>query len=72
MDIGLPESKRTILIASYTKFGVYWATYIPFAVDLLKHFLNDMRGIVRGLATMPKDDSEEYKGRWNTCTNIFR
>ncbi|KAI8090817.1 hypothetical protein BDF21DRAFT_412239 [Thamnidium elegans] len=71
MEIGLPESKRTVLISSYTKFSVYWASSIPFAVDLLNHFLNDMRGIVRGLATMPKDDSEEYMGRWNTCTNVF-
>lgn len=71
MDIGLSDSKRTAIVSSYSKFGVFWAGYLPFAVNLLSHFLDDMHTIVRDLALMPIHDTEEYRGRWGVCTNLF-
>lgn len=71
MDIGLSDTKRESIISSYSKFGAFWAGYLPFAVNLLRHFLDDMHVIVRELTIMPIHDTEEYKGRWDVCTNLF-
>lgn len=71
MDIGLSNTKRESIVTSYSRFGVFWSGYLPFAVNLLSHFLDDMHAIVRELALIPIHDTEEYKGRWDVCTNLF-
>lgn len=71
MDINVSDSKRAVIISSYTKFSVFWASYLPFAVELLNHFLGDMHNIVRELTIASRRDAEEYKSRWTTCTTLF-
>jgi hypothetical protein len=71
MDDSVSDSKRATITYSYTKFGIYWASYLPFAVELLNHFLGDMHNIVRELTVATRRDTDEYKNRWNTCTTLF-
>jgi hypothetical protein len=71
MDSTLSESKRTAITSSYSKFSVYWASYLPFAVELLNNFLSDMKSIVTELNNTQYRDTDGYKGRWATCTNLF-
>jgi hypothetical protein len=69
MDPDLSDSKRAIVVASYTKFGIFWASYVPFAVELLSHFLSDMQNIVQELPTLK--DTEQYKKQWDACINLL-
>lgn len=71
MDNGLSENKREALTLSYGKFSIYWASYLPFAIELLNHFLDDINGVFQDLATINYSDAEEYKGRWKICTILF-
>jgi hypothetical protein len=69
MDPDLSDSKRAKIMASYTKFGVYWASYLPFAINFLSHFLSDMQEIIQELTTLK--DTEQYKKRWDACLNLL-
>jgi hypothetical protein len=71
MDNTLSESKRAAITSSYSKFSIFWAGYLPFAVELLNHFLDDMKSIVTELNTAQYRDTDIFKGRWATCTNLF-
>lgn len=69
MDPDLSDSKRTTILSSYTKFGIFWASYLPFAVDLLSHFLNDMQNVVQELTSLK--ETEQYMKKWDTCINLL-
>ena len=71
MDNGLSEPTRVAMLSSYSKFRVYWATYLPFGVGLLSHFLEDMHSIVNDLAIIEDQDTEEYKERWSIFVHLF-
>lgn len=71
MDNGLTESKREAISLSYGTFSIYWASYLPFAIELLNHFLDDISGILQELATTSYGDTDEYLGRWKICTILF-
>ncbi|KAI8636905.1 hypothetical protein BD408DRAFT_425387 [Parasitella parasitica] len=69
MDPNLSESKRAILISSYSKFSLFWSGYLPFAVELLNHFLTDMQTLVAGLRNATNDEVQTKK--WESCTNLL-
>lgn len=60
MDPDLSESKRAIIVSSYSKFSLFWAGYLPFAAELLNHFLIDMQTIVRDLTNIT-DEAQTKK-----------
>ncbi|KAI9470908.1 MAG: hypothetical protein EXX96DRAFT_603026 [Benjaminiella poitrasii] len=71
MDPELSELKKSAIISSYSKFTNFWANYLPFGVELLGHFLNDMQYIIRELASLTNINDEEYSKRWRSCFNLL-
>ncbi|CEP17686.1 hypothetical protein [Parasitella parasitica] len=69
MDPNLSEAKRAIVISSYSKFSLFWSGYLPFAVDLLHHFLTDMQTLIAGLINATTDEAQAKI--WGTCTNVL-
>lgn len=69
MDPDLSESKRAIIVSSYYKFSLFWAGYLPFASELLNHFLIDMQTIVRDLTNIA-DEAQNKK--WVACISLLR
>ncbi|KAI8353363.1 hypothetical protein BD560DRAFT_357697 [Blakeslea trispora] len=68
MDPELSDQKRAIILESYTKFGIYWVNCLPFAIELLTHFLSDIKTIAQELATT---NQEEYRVKWKTMVGIY-
>ncbi|OBZ86292.1 Serine/threonine-protein kinase SMG1 [Choanephora cucurbitarum] len=68
MDPELPDQKRAIILESYTKFGIYWVNCLPFAIELLTHFLSDIKNTAQELATASQ---ENYKVKWKNIIGIF-
>lgn len=71
MDPDLSESKRAIIVSSYSKFSLFWAGYLPFAAELLNHFLTDMQSIIRELTNAAADNETRTK-KWVACTSLLR
>lgn len=69
MDPDLSESKRAIIVSSYSKFSLFWASYLPFAAELLNHFLTDMQTIVQDLTNIT-DEAQTKK--WVACLSLLR
>lgn len=70
MDPDLSEAQRTAIVSSYSKFSVFWAGYLPFAVELLNHFLTDMQTLIRELTSAPTAEAQTKK--WAACTSLLR
>lgn len=67
MDPILSDSEREVMLSSYKKFSIYWANYLPFGVELLGHFLNDISNSLREF-----NSAHETKQVWDKCINLFR
>lgn len=65
MDPGLSDSERQVMLSSYEKFAIFWASYLPFGVELLGHFVND-------ISTNLKSNAQQSRKLWDKCINIFR
>ncbi|KAL0080268.1 hypothetical protein J3Q64DRAFT_1644429, partial [Phycomyces blakesleeanus] len=63
IDTTLPEPKRLLLKgkSSYKEFQPFWQSRLPFAFELLYHFLNDMRGYVVEMASTKQDQKDLQK-----------
>jgi len=70
MDPELSESKRAAIVSSYSKFSIFWAGYLPFAVELLNHFLTDMQSIIRELTSTSTLEAQTKK--WAACISLLR
>lgn len=70
MDPELSESKRATVVSSYSKFSVFWAGYLPFAVELLNHFLADMQTLIRELMSAHTLEAQTKKRA--ACTSLLR
>lgn len=70
MDPDLPESKRAAIVSSYSQFSVFWAGYLPFAVELLTHFLTDLQTLIRELTSTHTTEAQTKK--WAACTSLLR
>ncbi|GAN02378.1 hypothetical protein MAM1_0021c01821 [Mucor ambiguus] len=70
MDPELSESKRATIVASYSKFSVFWAGYLPFAVELLNHFLTDMQTLIRELTSTRTPEAQAKQ--WTACASLLR
>ena len=55
---------------TYKKFRPFWQTRLPFAFELLQHFLNDMQGLVRSIFI--EGSADERQSKWETCESLFR
>ncbi|RCH79267.1 hypothetical protein CU098_000481, partial [Rhizopus stolonifer] len=71
MDEAIPDSKKSILISAYGKFGPFWAKYLPFTMVLLGHFLSDMESILSELEELYATNMTKYNQKWENCTTIL-
>ncbi|CAO3682136.1 unnamed protein product [Rhizopus stolonifer] len=71
MDEAIPDSKKSILISAYGKFGSFWAKYLPFTMVLLGHFLSDMESIFSELEELYTTNMTKYNQKWENCTTIL-
>ncbi|KAL7335617.1 hypothetical protein PS15p_201064 [Mucor circinelloides] len=69
MDPELSESKRAAIVSSYSKFSIFWAGYLPFAVELLNHFLTDMQSTIRELTSTSTLEAQAKK--WAACISLL-
>ncbi|KAI8979953.1 hypothetical protein BDB01DRAFT_798216 [Pilobolus umbonatus] len=71
MDLPITDNKRAFILAAYGKFELFWASNLPFAVELLCHFLNDMQNITDELTQYNNNVMEEYDRQTSMCLNLF-
>lgn len=55
---------------AYMKFKPFWQTRLPFALELLHHFLNDMRGVLSSMLS-EADDADEKNKKWSMFETLF-
>ncbi|KAI8975372.1 hypothetical protein BDF20DRAFT_836780 [Mycotypha africana] len=74
MDGNIPESTKTTITNLYTSFEPYWKNHIPFAVELLTYFLNDMQSTLKELkenSTCIDLKEKECNIKWKACNNLL-
>ncbi|RCH98888.1 Serine/threonine-protein kinase smg1 [Rhizopus azygosporus] len=72
MDASVPDSKKSIIISSFSKFDRFWMNDLAFIMELLNHLLTDVESAIGDLRSLYRKDMKEYKQRWDSCMNIFR
>ncbi|KAI7882592.1 hypothetical protein K492DRAFT_235954 [Lichtheimia hyalospora FSU 10163] len=69
IDPHLSEQKRNLICGLYKELHVFWHNRLPFAFELLQHFLSDMHGVMTAIAS--EEDMENSQSKWNVCEGFF-
>ncbi|KAF7726030.1 Serine/threonine-protein kinase smg1 [Apophysomyces ossiformis] len=73
IDASLNEGMRAPMIEAYKRFQPFWKHKLPFAFELLHHFLSDMHGIVKNILSSNAEQKPNLRNsqKWEVCVNLF-
>ncbi|KAI9321568.1 hypothetical protein BX666DRAFT_2023684 [Dichotomocladium elegans] len=70
IDPTLPEQRKSSISDSYVTFRAFWENRLPFAFELLQHFLSDMQELANYI--IGSNEPSEIESKWNMCESLLR
>ncbi|KAI8377636.1 uncharacterized protein BYT42DRAFT_614302 [Radiomyces spectabilis] len=72
VNADLDDEKRAAILDSFQRYQSFWDNHLPFASELMQHFLSDIEGFLHQIQTTAPAESTTVQSKWGICLNLLR